>query len=114
MPESYCGLCQNCPLDNPDFLSAVARVKGYLTQAPFYWWFHCYLESTDFSLPEFLKGLDWFLDHPECPGCKKGGGMINCSIRHCANQRQYAHCNECPDFQTCENYNMILEIVKLI
>jgi len=113
MKESYCGLCQTCPLDNPDFLEAVARVKAFLAQSPFYWWLHCYLESANFSLPEFLRGLDWFLDHHECPGCKEGGGMLKCPVRACARQRQYAHCSECPDFQTCEHFKIILEIMRL-
>jgi len=113
MKDSYCGLCYTCPLANPDFLEAIARIKSYLGQSSFSWWFNCLPESKVFSLPEFLKGLDWFLNHTECSGCKEGGGRNPCPIRDCASKRQYAHCNECPDFQTCEHYNIILAIMKL-
>jgi hypothetical protein len=114
MKESYCGLCHTCQLDNPDFLEAIARVKSYLEQSPFCWWFYCLPENEAFSLPEFRRGLEWFLSHPECPGCKEGGGLMQCPIRRCASQRGYASCNECPDFGTCENYNMVLRIIKLM
>ena len=110
--DSYCGLCHTCPLDNLDFLEAIARIKSYLEQFPIYWWLHCFPESESFSLPEFHKGLEWFLDHPECPGCKEGGGLTQCPIRDCARQRQYADCNECPDLQNCERYNIILKFIK--
>jgi|WetSurMetagenome_2_1015567.scaffolds.fasta_scaffold61815_4 hypothetical protein len=113
MKESYCGLCHACQLDNPDFLKAIGRVKSYLEQFPLYWWFNCFPEIESFSLPEFRKGLEWFLNHPKCPGCKEGGGMNQCPIRDCARQRQYSDCNECPDLQTCERFNTLLKIIRV-
>ena len=34
MKESYCGLCDDCQLGAPDFLEALATVKGYLDHFP--------------------------------------------------------------------------------
>ena len=34
------------------------------------------------------KGLEWFLAHTECPGCRNGRGLDDCPIRVCAQGRQ--------------------------
>jgi len=109
MKESYCGLCDTCPLGNLDFLEALAKVKNYVNQLPVYWWAHCFPGNEGFSLPEFSKGLGWFLSQTECPGCKKGGGLDECPIRHCALQRQVTYCTKCPDVKTCEHYHTIIK-----
>jgi len=109
MKESYCGLCDTCPLDHPYFLEALTQVRNYVEQFPIYWWRHCFHGDEGFSFPEFIKGLDWFLSQPECPGCKRGAGLTECPIRQCATQRQVDHCSTCPDVETCEHYNIILQ-----
>jgi hypothetical protein len=93
MKQSYCGLCETCLIDKPDFLDAIAKVKGY----------------QGFSFSEFRKGLDWFLSEPECRGCKGGGGLKECPVQSCAKTRQVALCRECPDLETCEHYNIIIQ-----
>ncbi len=107
MKESYCGLCDTCPLDNPDFLEALAKVKNYVNQLPLYWWAHCFPGIEGFSIPEFFKGLEWFLSQPECPGCKEGGGLDECPIRYCATKRQVALCAKCSELDTCERYRLL-------
>ena len=109
MKESYCGLCDTCPLDQADFLEALTQVKNYVEQIPIYWWSHCFPGHEGFSFTEFIKGLDWFLSQPECLGCKKGGGLKECPIRHCASQRHVERCSECPDQEDCERYNIIIQ-----
>ena len=109
MKESYCGLCENCRIDKPDFLEAIGKVKKYLGQLPMYFWAHCFPGDEGFSLDEFLKGLEWFLSHPECPSCKGGGALKDCPIRLCAMTREVAHCLQCPDLKTCDHYNMIIQ-----
>jgi len=109
MKQSYCGLCETCLLDKPDFLEAIAKVKEYLDQFPVTWWSHCFPGDEGFSFPELRKGLDWFLSRPECPSCKGGGGLKACPIRRCAMIRQVEHCLECHDMETCEHYNIILQ-----
>jgi len=109
MKESFCGLCDKCRLDHPDFLEAVARVKSFVDEFPAYWWMHCFPGEEGFSLPEFVKGLEWFLRKPECPGCKEGGGREQCPIRRCALRRQCANCFECPELETCEHYSIIFK-----
>ena len=42
MKQSYCGLCETCLIDKPDFLEAIAKVKEYLDQFPITWWAHCF------------------------------------------------------------------------
>ncbi len=108
MKGSYCGLCDGCPLDNPDFLEALAKVKNYVNELPLYWWIHCFPGNEGFSLPEFFKGLEWFLRQPECPGCKEGGGLDECPIRQCATQRQISHCTQCPEMDRCERYQLLI------
>jgi hypothetical protein len=107
MKRSYCGLCDGCPLDNLDFLEALSKVKNYANQLPLYWWAHCFPGNEGFSISEFFKGLEWFLSHPECPGCKDGGGLDDCSIRHCAAKREVAHCTQCTEVDTCERYQIL-------
>ena len=87
MRESYCGLCDDCQLGNPGFLETVSRLKGYLDQVRANVWLHCFPGPDGFSLPEFRKGLEWFLAHTECPGCKNGRGLEDCPIRVCAQAR---------------------------
>ncbi len=36
MKQSYCGLCENCRIDKPDFLEAIGKVKEYIGQLPMY------------------------------------------------------------------------------
>ncbi|MBM4273932.1 MAG: DUF3795 domain-containing protein [Deltaproteobacteria bacterium] len=109
MKQSYCGLCENCPIETPGFLKAIAKVKEYLDQLSISWWAHCFPGEEGFSFPEFRKGLDWFLRQPECRGCKGGGGLKDCLIRRCAITRQVAHCWACHDLETCEHFNIIIQ-----
>ncbi|MBM4295803.1 MAG: DUF3795 domain-containing protein [Deltaproteobacteria bacterium] len=109
MKQSYCGLCENYPIDLPDFLNAIVKVKEYLDQFPIQWWVHCFPGEEGFSFSELRKGLDWFLTDPECRGCKGGGGLKECPIRSCGKTRQVAHCCECHDLENCEHYNIIIQ-----
>jgi hypothetical protein len=104
MKESYCGLCDDCKLGSPDFLAALATVKAYLETFRVNWWAHCFPGDEGFSLPEFRQGLDWFLDHTECSGCKGGKGEDRCPIRLCAVRRNQGHCYECPELMDCEKF----------
>ncbi|MCK9376500.1 MAG: DUF3795 domain-containing protein [Syntrophobacterales bacterium] len=109
MKESYCGLCDACQLDNPEFLQAVAQVKSFVDRFRVYWWAHCYRGDEGFSLPEFRKGLEWFLSHAECPGCRGGRGLDHCPIRICAINRGCEHCFECPELAQCDRFRLILK-----
>ena len=108
MKQSYCGICENCPVDMPDFLKVITKVREYFDQIPVIWWVHCFPGDEGFSFPEFCKGLEWFLSH-ECLGCKGGGGPKEFPVRLCAITRQVPHCLECQDIETCEHYNIIIK-----
>jgi hypothetical protein len=103
MKESYCGLCDHCQLGSPDFQAAVAKVKTYLDQLPEFWQQQCLQEGREFSLGEFHRGLDWFLERAQCAGCKAGGGLKGCAIRDCAQERQQDHCHYCSDYDSCRH-----------
>ena len=107
MRESYCGLCEDCQLGNPDLLETVARLKEYLDQVRANVWVHCFPGPCGFNLQEFRRGLDWFLAHTECPGCKEGRGLKDCPIRLCAQGRSLEHCYECPDLDPCDKYEVL-------
>ena len=109
MKKSYCGLCEDCQLGAPAFLGAVTTLKNYLEGFREQWWAHCFPGEEGFSLPEFKKGLDWFLDHPECPGCRGGKGVDRCPIRLCALMRHQESCAACPDLAACEKFNFLLK-----
>ena len=109
MKESFCGLCDDCQLGAPDFLEALATVKGYLDTFRVNWWAHCFPGDEGFSLPEFHQGLDWFLGHTECPGCKGGKGQDRCPIRLCAMRRDQGHCSECPKLMACEKFSWLTQ-----
>ncbi len=107
MKESYCGLCDDCQLGAPEFLEALATVKEHLNQFRKNWWAHCFPGEEGFSLPEFRQGLDWFLSHTECVGCKGGKGLDHCPIHLCALRRQESNCFLCPDLKDCEKFNFL-------
>ncbi|MDD3579602.1 MAG: DUF3795 domain-containing protein [Desulfobacca sp.] len=106
--ESYCGLCDDCQLGNRDFLETVSQLKEYLDRFRADWWMHCFPDGEGFSFPEFRKGINWFLSHTECPGCKGGRGLENCPIRSCARQRHIEHCYECSDLKECNRFDHLL------
>jgi hypothetical protein len=108
MRESYCGLCDDCQLGHPGFLETVSRLNAYLEQFRTNVWLHCFPGPEGFSLPEFKKGLEWFLTHTECPGCKNGRGLDTCPIRVCAQGRGLDHCYQCPDLEPCDKYTLLL------
>ncbi len=76
MRESYCGLCDDCQLGNSGLLETVSRLKGYLDQVRANVWLHCFPGPDGFSLPEFRKGLEWFLSTRSAPAARKGGACV--------------------------------------
>jgi hypothetical protein len=108
MRESYCGLCDDCRLGNWDFLETVSRLQEYVGRFRADWWLHCFPEGNGFDFQEFRKGLEWFLSHTECPGCKGGRGLENCPIRTCARERQLEHCYLCADLQPCDKFAFLM------
>jgi hypothetical protein len=108
MRESYCGLCDDCQLGHAGFLEAVSRLKEYVDQFRANVWLHCFPGDAGFSFPEFRKGLEWFLDHEDCPGCKDGRGLDDCPVRQCARGRRLEHCYECPDLAPCDKFVHLL------
>jgi hypothetical protein len=106
--ESYCGLCDDCQLGHPEFLETVSRLRNYLDRFRANWWVHCFPQEEGFSFPAFRQGLDWFLAHTECPGCKGGKGMDLCPIRSCARARGLEHCSLCPELEVCDKFDMLI------
>jgi hypothetical protein len=109
MKESYCGICDDCQLGAPEFLAALVTVKEYLHHFRENWWAHCFPGEEGFSLPEFRQGLDWFLSHTECEGCKGGKGLDRCPIRLCATRKHQDRCYECPELMDCERFSFLSE-----
>jgi len=52
----------------------------------------------EFDFQQFLKGLDWFIDHAKCSGCKEGGGPSWCEVRKCCSEKGLRICFECEEF----------------
>jgi hypothetical protein len=95
-------------LGHPDFLEAVTRLKEYVDRVRGNVWLHCFPGDAGFSFPEFRRGLEWFMDHRDCPGCKDGRGLDDCAIRQCARERGLDHCYECPDLKPCDKFVHLL------
>jgi hypothetical protein len=108
MRQSYCGLCDDCQLGNPDFLQTVSHLREYVKRLRANVWLHCFPGGEGFSFPEFNKGLDWFLAHTDCPGCQGGRGLEDCPVRTCAMARGLEHCYLCPDLQPCDKFDFLL------
>ncbi|MFH1594753.1 MAG: DUF3795 domain-containing protein, partial [Pseudomonadota bacterium] len=108
MRQSYCGLCDDCQLGNPDFLQTVSHLREYLKRLRANVWLHCFPNGEGFNFPELNKGLDWFLSHTECPGCQGGRGLEDCPVRTCAMARGLEHCYLCPDLQPCDKFDFLL------
>lgn len=107
MKESYCGVCDTCPLGTPGFQEAIAQVQEGLARMPKNLWVHCFPGDAGFSLPEFLLGLEWFKSHTQCAGCAGGKGLQRCIIRNCAIQRGLEHCFECQELKDCRKFNFL-------
>lgn len=107
--ESFCGLCDDCQLGNPAFLDTVSKLQEYLSRFRTNWWLHCFPGEECFSFAELRKGLEWFLAHSECPGCKEGRGHDDCPIRRCAMARGLEHCYQCPDLKPCSKFDFLLQ-----
>jgi hypothetical protein len=105
---SFCGLCDDCQLGNPDFLDTVSRLQEYLNRFRTSWWLHCFPGEEGFSFTELSKGLEWFRTHSECLGCKDGKGHEDCPIRRCALGRGVDRCYRCPDLEPCEKFDFLL------
>ena len=108
MRDSYCSLCEDCPLGRQDFLDTLIQMKEFIDQIRDNYWSHCCAAEPEFDVREFRKGLEWFLKHTECPGCKAGRGLADCPIRQCAQQRHLEHCYQCPDLNTCTKVEVLL------
>ncbi len=106
--ESYCGLCDDCQLGSPIFLETVSELKAYVKSFRANIWVHCFPTGDRFDFDEFRKGLDWFLTHTDCPGCKGGRGLEDCPIRACARARHLEHCYLCPDLEPCKKFDFLL------
>jgi len=109
MKQSYCGLCETCLIDKPDFLMAIAKVKEYLDQFPITWWAHCFPGDEGFSFPEPPQGFRLVSQPPRMPELQGRGRLKGCPIRRCAKTREVAKCLECYDLETCEHYNIIIQ-----
>ncbi len=107
--ESFCGLCDDCQLGNPNLLELVSQLKQYVDRFRANVWLHCFPGQDGFSFPEFRKGLEWLASHTECPGCREGRGLDDCPIRVCALGRNLGHCYECPDLEPCDKFALLLE-----
>ena len=107
MRESYCGLLMIAswatPVPGNGFPAEGLPGPGRANV-----WLHCFPGPEGFSLPEFRKGLEWFLAHTECPGCRNGRGLEDCPIRVCAQARKLDHCYQCPDLEPCDKYALVL------
>lgn len=106
--ESYCGLCDDCQLGHPEFLKTVRQMQEYLQRFRANWWVHCFPAEEGFDFNEFRKGLEWFLSHTECPGCKGGRGVEICPIRRCAIERGLPQCSHCPDLAACDKFDFLM------
>jgi len=57
-----------------------------------------------FNFNELMKELSHIQAMPHCPGCRKGGGNPNCTIRICALNRGVTYCSQCEQLLTCNNF----------
>jgi hypothetical protein len=54
--------------------------------------------SGSFDFTQFLTGLDWFIQHASCPGCRHGGGPAWCEVKQCCAAKGWRICFECEEF----------------
>jgi hypothetical protein len=95
-------------LGDRELLEAVTLLKQTLERVRGNVWLHCFPGPAGFNLPEFQRGLDWFLSHTDCPGCRNGRGLEDCPIRRCALARKLEHCYQCPDLEPCDKFDALL------
>ena len=86
----YCGGCaqyNGLAVALAEHLRALADLYGFEFRA-----------RGSFDFGEFLKGLDWFITHATCPGCRDGGGPAWCQVKGCSAEKGLLLCFDCDEF----------------
>ena len=58
----------------------------------------------EFNFNELMKNLACVQAMPQCPGCKKDGGDMNCRVRLCASKKSIDNCSKCSQLMECRNF----------
>jgi hypothetical protein len=105
-----CGLlCEECVLGNGTIAETAKKTNEYIQNYGVKDWGPSIPGGADIDWEKVEKGLEWMNTYCNCVGCEKGGGAPDCSIRICANEKNYELCNECTDVKTCNKFNWLGE-----
>jgi hypothetical protein len=114
---AYCGIdCVTCEyvdelkcmaLKAADLSSDLKRVKVSV-------WAPTVLEGgSEIDFQRLEKSLDWIADSLTCPGCKRGGGLQDCSVRLCSKDMGFQNCSECSELIECSKFDHLIEPDKI-
>ena len=81
MKESYCNLYDTCPLNNPDFLETLAKLKICVNHLSVHWWTHCFPENEGFSSLNISRVSSGFSANLNALDARKGGGLVGKSYK---------------------------------
>jgi len=83
-----CGITRgSCVLGNGTIAETAGKTKAYIQGYGIKEWAPMVPGGGELNWEETEKVLEWMNKYSYCPGCEKGGGPPDCSIRTCANEK---------------------------
>ncbi|MBN2334509.1 DUF3795 domain-containing protein [Candidatus Bathyarchaeota archaeon] len=103
-----CGItCGSCVLGNGTIAETAGKAKTYIQGYGIKEWAPMVPGGAELNWEETEKALDWMSKNSYCPGCEKGGGPPDCSIRACANEKSIELCSQCDELEGCGKYDWL-------
>ena len=82
---AYCGIdCSKCVKFKDVSAEKAKEIIKAIEESGLDEWQEHAPRDEEFSYEDFKKGLKWFEKYMRCPGCKAGGGMPDCCLKHLA------------------------------
>lgn len=99
----FCGIwCGSCAAGNGAIVELTRRYEEIVRKYDLEKW-----APKDFNFKQFMKGLASIQAMSLCPGCRKGGGPPDCSIRTCARNKGVLSCSQCGKLASCKNFEWL-------